>query len=421
MEPQTRRKIEDMVLDILKASNMEEATEFNIRVAASERLGIDLSDSISKHLVRTIVDSYLLSLAAEDAKDKPFQEREEKLLQESKELEEKLLQDLGEVVKQRKEDSERFICQLSNRRNVVVRNFKGTTLVSVREFYNKDGKQLPGSKGISLSTEQWLAFKKSVPAIEEAITKMEQRRRSELHGKQSGDVSNSANVDMLHGKQSGDVSNSATVDVASLEAVPIEIIRFDGRNYQFWVQQMELLLKQLKIGYVLTEACPDATVGGDAGTKEIAAAKAAEKRWVNDDLMCRRNILSHLSDQLFNQYANRKMSAKELWEELRQVYLYEEFGTKRSQVKKYIEFQMVDEKAIVEQIRELNCIADSIVAAGMHIDDNFHVSVIISKLPPSWKDFCIKLIYDQQVNERKSEEAMHIPTEVDTPAATHLN
>lgn len=158
---------------------------------------------------------------------------------------------------------------------------------------------------------------------------------------------------------------------------------------------MELLLKQLKIHHVLVELCPNATLREDASGEEIAQAKAAEKRWVNDDLMCRRNILSHLSDHLFNQYVNRKMSAKELWEELDLVYRYEEYGTKRSQVKRYIEFQMVDEKAVVDQIRELNSIADSIVAAGISIEENFHVSVIISKLPPSWKGFSIKLMREE--------------------------
>lgn len=58
------------MLDILKKSNIKEATEFTIRVAASERLGIDLSDTASKHFVRSVVESFLLSVAAnEKSKD----------------------------------------------------------------------------------------------------------------------------------------------------------------------------------------------------------------------------------------------------------------------------------------------------------------------------------------------------------------
>jgi len=132
---------------------------------------------------------------------------------------------------------------------------------------------------------------------------------------------------------------------------------------------------------------------------------------VNDDSICRRNILSSLSDPLFCQYSRRAGSAKELWEELKLVYLYEEFGTKRSQVKNYVEFQMVEERLVVEQVQEFNNIADSIAAAGMSIDENFHVNVIISKLPPSWKDFSIKLMREEYLPFRKLMDHLRIEEE----------
>ncbi|KAK7332736.1 hypothetical protein VNO80_29491 [Phaseolus coccineus] len=382
MESETQRKIEETVLDILNKSNMEEATEFTIRLTASDRLGIDLSDPTSKHFVRGIVESYLLSAMANGKAEK-----KENVVDEM------------EVMKLRREDPERVICHLSNRRNVAVKTFKGISLVSIREFYMKDGKLLPGSKGISLPSEQWSIFKKSVPAIEEAIIKMEGRIRSELNGKQNGDGSNSVPLEPV-------------VPVPPLEPIaPIEVVRFDGKNFQFWAQQMTLLLKQLKIEYVLIEPCPNAALGEGAKAEDLVTAKAAERRWLNDDLVCCRNILSHLSDPLFNQYANRKMTSKELWEELNLVYLFEEFGTKRSIVKKYIEFQIVDEKTVSDQIRDLNGIADSIAASGIFMDDNFHVNVIISKLPPSWKNFCIKLLREEYLPFWKLMECIQIEEE----------
>ncbi|KAG4929019.1 hypothetical protein JHK85_055505 [Glycine max] len=249
METETRRKVEEMVLDILKKSNIEEATEFTIRVAASERLGIDLSDSPSRHFVRTVVESYLLSVAANEiSKDAEKKENEDIAAKNDDDVKKG---DVVAVPKLKRDDPERVICQLSSRRNLAVKHFKGTTLVSIREFYMKDGKLLPGSKEppsdvselfcptsevascsfaalfvrfslpifwISLSSEQWSTFKKSVPAIEEAIKKMEGRIRLEPNGKQNGDASNSA-VDVAlepNGKQNGDASNSV-VDVAPLE------------------------------------------------------------------------------------------------------------------------------------------------------------------------------------------------------------
>jgi len=63
--------------------------------------------------------------------------------------------------------------QLSTKRRVTLSEFKGRTLVSIREFYLKDGKELPTSKGISMTVEQWEAFRNAVPAIEDAIKKLE--------------------------------------------------------------------------------------------------------------------------------------------------------------------------------------------------------------------------------------------------------
>ena len=185
------------------------------------------------------------------------------------------------------------------------------------------------------------------------------------------------------------MANSVT---SPLELFPTELHRFNGKNYRVWAQQIELLLKQLKVQYVLTDPCPIVTLCPQASSEEVTRVKAAERKWLNDNNICRRHILNFLSDHLYYQYSKRTSSAKELWEELKLVYLDEEFGTKRSQVKKYIEFQMFDEKSVFEQVLELNKIADSIVVAGMMIYENFHVSVILSKLPLSWKDFCIKLM-----------------------------
>ncbi|KAF7149670.1 hypothetical protein RHSIM_Rhsim02G0246000 [Rhododendron simsii] len=96
-----------------------------------------------------------------------------------------------------------IICKLSWRRRVTIQDFRGKTLVSIREFYSKDGKDLPSSKEtvifvtvtidkekrdndeqgtttslvkrICLTTEQWSSFKMIAAAIEKAIRKMESR------------------------------------------------------------------------------------------------------------------------------------------------------------------------------------------------------------------------------------------------------
>uniref|UniRef100_A0A803LWL2 DEK-C domain-containing protein n=1 Tax=Chenopodium quinoa TaxID=63459 RepID=A0A803LWL2_CHEQI len=113
MDAATKEKVQETVLEILRTADMQKMTEYNVRTLAGENLGIDLSESSSKKF-------------------------------------------------------------LSEKRRVTIQDFKGKTLVSIREYYKKDGKFLPTSKGISLTAEQWSSFYKNVPAIEKAIEKMEE-------------------------------------------------------------------------------------------------------------------------------------------------------------------------------------------------------------------------------------------------------
>lgn len=166
------KKIEETVLEVLKNSDMDSTTEFQVRKAASEKLGVDLSVSERKKLVRNVVQTYLEEKQAKtdaDEKgteaDEPEEEEEEENSEDEKKKGDKEYDDNGDLI----------FCRLSDKRRVTLQEFKGKNLVSIREYYKKDGKELPSSKGISLTAEQWSTFSKNVPAIEKAIKKMESR------------------------------------------------------------------------------------------------------------------------------------------------------------------------------------------------------------------------------------------------------
>nr|XP_043612789.1 RNA polymerase II transcriptional coactivator KIWI-like isoform X2 [Erigeron canadensis] len=44
------------------------------------------------------------------------------------------------------DDGSIFICDVSKNRRVSVRVWQGKTVVDIREYYTKDGKQMPGKK-----------------------------------------------------------------------------------------------------------------------------------------------------------------------------------------------------------------------------------------------------------------------------------
>ncbi|KAI4315546.1 hypothetical protein L6164_028343 [Bauhinia variegata] len=151
MDAEIQAKIEETVRRILEESDLNEMTESKIRKQAAKELDLDLSEPHYKAFVKRIVKSFL----------------------EEKQEEEKQQQE--ESTKQYDDGGDLIICKLSEKRRVTIQEFRGKTLVSIREYYKRDGKELPSSKGISLTEEQWSTLKKNIPAIEKAIKKMECR------------------------------------------------------------------------------------------------------------------------------------------------------------------------------------------------------------------------------------------------------
>lgn len=175
-----KKKIEETILEILRSCNMEEVTEFMVRKTASEKLGINLSEPTRKKFVRQVVESYLSEQESKAEEAEQHQQEEERNVE--NEVEEEEEEEEDDKKKKRKGDDREYddegdliVCRLSKSRRVTLTEFRGKTLVSIREYYRKEGKELPTSKGISLTAEQWASFSKNVPAIEKAIRKMESR------------------------------------------------------------------------------------------------------------------------------------------------------------------------------------------------------------------------------------------------------
>ncbi|XP_058963573.1 activated RNA polymerase II transcriptional coactivator p15 [Pocillopora verrucosa] len=71
------------------------------------------------------------------------------------------------------EHTEPGVFELTNKRRVTVREFKGKILVDIREFYEDSaGEMKPGKKGISLQLDQWETLKNHIADIDEAIEEM---------------------------------------------------------------------------------------------------------------------------------------------------------------------------------------------------------------------------------------------------------
>lgn len=77
-----------------------------------------------------------------------------------------------ETTMKKNEEGEPYF-ELTDKRRLTVRRFKGKVLVDIREFWEPEpGKLAPGKKGISLNLDQWNTLKSVMDKVDSAIKTM---------------------------------------------------------------------------------------------------------------------------------------------------------------------------------------------------------------------------------------------------------
>uniref|UniRef100_A0A2N9HRF5 Uncharacterized protein n=1 Tax=Fagus sylvatica TaxID=28930 RepID=A0A2N9HRF5_FAGSY len=154
---------------------------------------------------------------------------------------------------------------------------------------------------------------------------------------------------------------------------------FDGNYYKRWSERMLFYLESIHVDFVLfNDRVPDDVLE--------PARSASIRTYEKANRTCRGHILHYLSNSLFDIYCGYN-SAKEIWDALKKKYSMEDAGFKKYVVGRFLDYKMVDEKPIMDQVHEYQHIVLEILAEGMKIDEAFQAAALIEKLPPSWKDY----------------------------------
>jgi hypothetical protein len=93
-------------------------------------------------------------------------------------------------------------------------------------------------------------------------------------------------------------------------------------------------------------------------------------------------VVGVLVETLQDTYLHYK-TAKEMLDTLNIEYEGSDAGTELYIIEQYHDYQMVDEKSVVTQAREIQCMVKELTLRKIIILDEFVAGDIIAKLPPS--------------------------------------
>lgn len=107
-----------------------------------------------------------------------------------------------------------------------------------------------------------------------------------------------------------------------------------------------------------------------------------------DEALCYKYIKNSLSDRLCDLYASRVTDPRLLWNALETNFKpKEEHVNYRHLVSKYLEFQMVEEKSVFDQMRDLHYLVFKLDNQSIFLPPELQIGAVLTRLPPSWKEF----------------------------------
>ena len=159
--------------------------------------------------------------------------------------------------------------------------------------------------------------------------------------------------------------------------------KFTGVDFKRWQYKTTLWLRSLKV-FEASEGLPEGTISEEDQNK----FKETNTAFVG-------LVLSALSNKLFDVYMHIT-DAKELWEALNAKFGVADAGSELYIMESFHDFRMANNRSVVEQAHEIQCIAKELEHAKCALPDKFVAGCIIAKLPSSWRNFATTLKHKRQ-------------------------
>jgi hypothetical protein len=120
-----------------------------------------------------------------------------------------------------------------------------------------------------------------------------------------------------------------------------------------------------------------------------------EKEYDHTNTIFTGAVLSALVDRLVD--ANiQHTDGKELWDALTTKYGASDAGSDLYIMESFHDYKMADNRSIVEQAHEIQCIANKLDHLKIVLPDRFVAACITAKLPSTWRNFATSLKHKRQ-------------------------
>ena len=98
---------------------------------------------------------------------------------------------------------------------------------------------------------------------------------------------------------------------------------------------------------------------------------------------------------MFDIYVHFK-SAKDVWEALQKKYGGDDVRMQKFVTSRWLEFTIIDDKPVLEQVHEYEAMVSYIQAEGMKICEKLTANVLVNKIPKSRNDYKFKLKHEKK-------------------------
>ncbi|KAL0325120.1 UNVERIFIED_CONTAM: hypothetical protein Sradi_5081300 [Sesamum radiatum] len=171
----------------------------------------------------------------------------------------------------------------------------------------------------------------------------------------------------------------------------------DGTNFKHWSQKLCIYFKQQEVDYVLftdppkitpqtTEASTAIVTTSQTATNSSRREDELKVKYERDNKTVRCHLLNHMTNTLFDLFVNHK-SARTIWNTLESRYGGDDAGRKKYVVGKWLQFQIVDGKSIMDQVHEYENLVADVLSEDMKMCEIQQANVLLEKFPPSWNDY----------------------------------